>query len=255
MHLLRFYWKLRNVPIYTFEDLYEIYIHPLDCDRLREYRVTVKNCIHFTYHWGFLGFLDSCNWFHHSKRPQFVGWMLVFGTFCLFYRFTRFFFGGGRLLGLFGVVWFVWSGLFGSFLFPSLFVSLFACWAMNSRNPSIVKILQKHVLFETWNATHWYHANLMIHDDSALKKTFEIQGSGYNDVGRSFKATAGFNRNDKAPGVGSWNQKTQKQKLLVLHQSHFFWLVKTRQKKKHTQVVVFLEEVCQQNAVVEGQEP
>lgn len=24
-----------NVPIYTFEDLYHLHIHPLDCDRLR----------------------------------------------------------------------------------------------------------------------------------------------------------------------------------------------------------------------------
>ena len=86
--------------------------------------------------------------------------MLFFSTFCLFYRFTVLpvFFWGGEVAWF---VWFVWSGLFGSFLFPSLFVSLFACWAMNSRNVSIVKILQKHVLFETWNATHWYHANLM----------------------------------------------------------------------------------------------
>ena len=47
----------------------------------------------------------------------------------------------------------------------------------------------------------------MIHDDSDFEKTIGIQGSGYNDVGRSFKATAGFNRNDKAPGVGSCHPK------------------------------------------------
>lgn len=163
--------------------------------------------------------------------------MLFFSTFCLFYRFTVLpvFFFGGEVAWF---VWFVWSGLFGSFLFPSLFVSLFACWAMNSRNPSIVKILQKHVLFETWNATHLYHANLMIHDDSDLTQN-EIQGSGYNDVGRSFKATAGFNRNDKAPGVGSWNPKdTNHRNCFMLHQTSFvcfdsFKLLKPPQ-QKHT---------------------
>lgn len=33
---------------------------------------------------------------------------------------------------------------------------------------------------------------------------FSLQVSGYSDVGRSFNATAGFRRKDRAPGVGSW---------------------------------------------------
>lgn len=53
-------------------------------------------------------------------------------------------------------------------------------------------------------------------------------------------------------------KRHQSQNCLCFIKRHFFfWLVKTTAKKTHTQPteVVFLEEVCQQNAVVEGQEP
>ena len=123
MHLLRFYWKLRDVPIYTFEDLYEIYIHPLDCDRLREYRVTVKNCIHFTYHWGFLGFLQLIS----SLQTPAICWLDACFRYILFVLpFYPVFFWGGE------VAWFVWCGLvclvwFVWFVSLSFFVCFSVC--------------------------------------------------------------------------------------------------------------------------------
>ena len=151
MHLLRFYWKLRDVPIYTFEDLYEIYIHPLDCDRLREYRVTVKNCIHFTYHWGFLGFLQLIS----SLQTPAICWLDACFRYILFVLpfYPFFFWGGGCLVCL------VWFGMFGLVCLVrfSFLLCLFLCllvepWILEThqlskycRNMSCLKHGMQHI--------------------------------------------------------------------------------------------------------------
>ena len=79
--------------------------------------------------------------------------LVDFVCFACFFGFAWFVWSGWSGLVWFGLVclvWSGWSGLFGLFGLFDLFLSFFLCWpwVMNSRNASIVKILQKKLLFE-----------------------------------------------------------------------------------------------------------